>query len=130
MGVFWSALHEFALADAVTSGAVLVSHTELPSGGVEAGRALAARLGLTWSPAMSAEFSKESSINRAAPTQLHNFDRDAGCRREEWRSKLGESDIERIEQVASGTLAKVEQPDPPVLTTVSVRYRGPEVAAR
>ena len=108
MGVFWSVLHEFALADAATSGAVIVSHTELASGGVVAGRALAERLGLAWSPAMSAEFSKESSGHQADPTQLHNFDRAPAAVAEEWRSKLGGEDIECIEKVASETLAKVE----------------------
>jgi len=108
MGVFWSALHEFALADTPTSGAVIVSHTELAAGGVEAGRALAGRLGLAWSQAMSAEFSKESSSGPVDATQLHNFDRAPAAVAEEWRSKLADVDVERIERVASGTLAKVE----------------------
>jgi hypothetical protein len=108
MGVFWSALHEFALADIPTSGAVVVSHTELATGGVEAGQALAERLGLPWSPAMDAEFSKESSSGPGDPTQLHNFDRAPATVAEEWRSKLADVDVERIERVASGTLAKLE----------------------
>jgi hypothetical protein len=107
MGIFWSALHEFALADAATCGAVVVSHAELATGGVEAGRVLAARLGLEWSPAMTAELSKESSGGAVESAQLHNFDRAPAAVAEEWRSKLADGETERIEQVSAETLAKV-----------------------
>ena len=50
MGVFWSVLHELALHDVAASGAVVVAHAELASGGEAAGRGLAERLGLRWSP--------------------------------------------------------------------------------
>lgn len=108
MGIFWSVLHEFALADAAICGAIVVSHAELATGGVEAGRVLAARLGLKWSPAMTAELSKESSGGALDSTQLHNFDRAPAAVAEEWRSKLPGAETERIEQVSAETLAKVE----------------------
>jgi hypothetical protein len=108
MGIFWSVLHEFALADAATCSAVVVSHAELASGGVEAGRVLAARLGLEWSPAMAMELSKESHGEAVTSTQLHHFDRAPVAVAEEWRTKLGDGEMQRIEHVAAATFAKVE----------------------
>lgn len=110
MGLFWSVLHEFALADAARSGALFVSHAELASGGVGAGRVLADRLRLTWSSAMTAELTKESGKSGVGPesTQLHNFDRAPAEVAQEWRSKLSTQDIEAVEAVAGTTLAKVE----------------------
>ncbi len=109
IGLFWAALHEFALADAASAGTVIVAHTELATGGVEAGRALAQRLGLTWSSAMAAELSKESSGSVAPATKLHNFDRAPAAVAEEWRSRLDAEEIERVEDVSSKTLAKLER---------------------
>ena len=108
MGIFWSVVHEFALADAAPSGCLIVSHTELATGGVDAGRALAALLGLDWPPAMTAEFAKESAAGPADPDQLHNFDRAPAAVAEEWRSKLNEEETARIEQVTAQTLEKVQ----------------------
>jgi hypothetical protein len=108
MGIFWSVLHEFALADAATCGAVVVSHAELASGGVEAGRVLAAHLGLEWAPAMAMELSKESRGEVATSTQLHQFNRAPVAVAEEWRTKLGDEEMQRIEHVAAATFAKVE----------------------
>ena len=108
MGVFWSLLHDLALADAATSGALVVSHAELAAGGVAAGRVLAERLGLEWSPAMAAELTRESSGGAVDSGQLHNFDRAPAAVAEEWRSKLPEADIELVERVAGETLARVE----------------------
>ena len=108
MGIFWSVLHEFALADAATCGAVIVSHSELASGGVEAGRVLAARLALEWSPGMAMELSKESRGKVTASTQLHQFDRAPVAVAEEWRTKLGDGELRRIDDVAGATFARVE----------------------
>jgi hypothetical protein len=109
IGLFWAALHELALADAARAGTVIVSHTEVATGGVEAGRALADRLRLTWSPAMTAELSKESS-GRAVPAgRLHNFDRAPATVAEEWRTRLDDEEIERVEHVSAATLARLDQ---------------------
>ena len=108
MGVFWSVLHEFALADAATCHALVVSHTELATGGVEAGRVLATHLGLEWSSAMTAELSRESSGRAVDSAQLHNFDRAPAAVAEEWRSKLADGETELVERVSAETLAKVE----------------------
>ena len=107
MGVFWSVLHELALADVASSGAVVVSHAELAAGGEEAGRALADRLHLRWSAAMAAEFTKESS-RATVSARLHNFDRAPAAVAEEWRTQLEDGETDAIEQVSAATLAKVE----------------------
>jgi hypothetical protein len=109
IGLFWAALHELALADAADAGTVIVAHSELATGGVEAGRVLAERLGLTWSSAMATELSKESSGSVAPATQLHNFDRAPAAVAEEWRSRLDDEEIERVEQVSAKTLARLER---------------------
>lgn len=110
MGAFWSVLHELALHDAATCGALVVSHAELATGGVSAGSALAARLGLEWSDAMTEEFEfrDKSSGTAVDPTQLHNFDRAPAAVADEWRSKLDDDDVHAIERVSAGTLARVE----------------------
>ena len=108
IGIFWSVLHEFALADAATCDAVVVSHSELAGGATAAGRVLATRLGLAWSPAMAAELSKKSSGGVVDAARLHNLDRAPAAVAEEWRSKLPDSEIELVEQVGAKTLAKVE----------------------
>lgn len=110
LGIFWSVLHELALADAVSCGAVVVSHAELATGGEPAGRTLADRLGLAWSPAMSAELTKEASVassGSVVATRLHNFDRSPAAVADEWRTLLSDSDTDAIEQVTADTLAKV-----------------------
>jgi hypothetical protein len=107
MGAFWSVLHELALADAASSGAVVVSHAELAAGGEEAGRALADRLRLRWSAAMAAELTKESS-QATVGARLHNFDRAPAAVAEEWRTQLEDGETDAIEQVSAATLAKVE----------------------
>ncbi len=108
MGAFWSVLHELALVDAASSGAVVVSHAELASGGEEAGRTLADRLGLGWSAGMAAELTKESSRATVSAARLHNFDRAPAAVAEEWRTKLEDGETDAIEQVSAGTFAKVE----------------------
>ena len=108
MGIFWSVLHELALADAADADTVVVSHAELASGGEMAGRALADRLRLRWSPAMTAELTKESSGSAVPSGQLHNFDRAPAAVAEEWRAKLADDEIEAVEQVSARTLARVE----------------------
>ncbi len=109
IGLFWAALHELALADAARAGTVIVSHTELATGGVGAGRILAERLGLSWSPAMAAELSKESSGRPAPAARLHNFDRSPASVAEEWRSRLDDEEIRRVEQVSADTLAGLDR---------------------
>ncbi len=109
IGLFWAALHEFALADAASAGTIIVSHTELATGGVEAGRALAEQLELTWSPAMAAELSKEASGRAVPAAQLHNFDRAPAAVAEEWRSRLDDEEIETVANVSAETLARLEQ---------------------
>jgi hypothetical protein len=108
MGAFWSVLHELALADVASSGAVVVAHAELASGGEAAGRALADRLGLHWSAAMAAELTKESPRTSVVASQLHNFDRAPAAVAEEWRSKLSDQEVEAVEQVSAATLARLE----------------------
>jgi hypothetical protein len=109
IGIFWSALHELALADAARSGTIVVSHAELAGGGVAAGRALATRLGLAWSPAMAAELSREASGQAVVAAQLHNFDRAPAAVAQEWRAQLDHDEIARVERVSARTLAKVER---------------------
>lgn len=108
MGLFWSVLHELALADAAQSGLVVVSHTELATGGVVAGETLATRLGLSWSPAMAEELSNEAPSAPVKSEQLHNFDRAPAAVAEEWRAKLTSPETERIEAVTEGTRARLE----------------------
>jgi hypothetical protein len=108
MGLFWSVLHELALADAAQSGVVVVSHSELATGGVTAGETLAGRLGLSWSPAMAEELSNEAPTAPVRSEQLHNFDRAPAAVAEEWRAKLTSAEIERIEGVTEGTRARLE----------------------
>jgi hypothetical protein len=108
MGLFWSVLHELALADAERSGVVVVSHSELATGGVVAGSTLAERLGLRWSPAMAEELSNEAPSAPVRTEQLHNFDRAPAAVAEEWRAKLTSLDIERIEAVTERTRARLE----------------------
>lgn len=111
LGVFWAVLHELALADAASCGALVVSHAELASGGDLAGRTLANRLGLAWSPAMSSELTKEASTVTSASvvtTRLHNFDRSPAAVADEWRTKLLDADTEAIERVTADTMAKVD----------------------
>ena len=109
MGVFWSVLHEIALADVAAAGTplVVVSHQELAAGGAPAGRELAAALGLTWTAAMAAELSKEAG-GAASQERLHNFDRAPAQVAEEWRSRLTSDEIEAIEAVTDGTMRKLE----------------------
>jgi hypothetical protein len=108
MGLFWSVLHELALMDAEQSGVVVVSHSELATGGVAAGSTLAERLGLTWSPAMAEELSNETLSIPVRSEQLHNFDRAPALVAEEWRGKLDTADVERIEAVTRRTRAHLE----------------------
>jgi hypothetical protein len=108
MGLFWSVLHELALADAEASGVVVVSHSELATGGVAAGSALAERLGLSWSPTMEAELASEAGSAAVRPEQLHNFDRAPAAVAEEWRSKLSTSETETIEAVTQQTRARLD----------------------
>ncbi len=108
MGLFWSVLHELALADAADSGLVVVSHSELATGGVAAGTALAERLGLSWSTTMAAELANEASSAPVKAEQLHNFDRPPAAVAEEWRSKLSNVETERIEDVTKQTRARLE----------------------
>jgi len=108
MGIFWSVLMELALADAADTNTLVVSHAELASGGERAGRALADRLQLRWSPAMTAELTKQSSGREVLSGQLHNFDRAPADVAEEWRAKLSDYEIEAVEQVSARALARVE----------------------
>jgi hypothetical protein len=120
MGIFWSVLHELALVDAARAGTLVVSHAELATGGEAAGRVLADHLGLRWSPAMTAELTRKASPSAVSgavssavsspvlATQLHHFDRAPAAVAEEWRSHLADGEIEAIEQVSAGTLAKVD----------------------
>lgn len=109
IGLFWAALHELALADAADAGTVIVSHPELATGGAGAGQVLAERLGLTWSPAMAAELSKESSGHSATTGQLHNFDRSPAAVAEEWRTRLDDEEIRLVERVSADTLARLDE---------------------
>jgi Sulfotransferase family len=108
MGIFWSVLMELALTDAPGTGTLVVSHTELATGGEVAGRVLADRLGLRWSPAMTAELTKESSGTAVPAGQLHHFDRAPSTFAEEWRDKLSDGEIQAVEQISAGTLTKLE----------------------
>jgi hypothetical protein len=108
MGLFWSALHELALADAADSGVVVVSHSEVARGGVPAGTALARRLGLSWSDAMTALMESGSTGAPATDDRLHNLDRPPASVAEEWRSHLSREDLAAIEAVAAGTLDRLE----------------------
>jgi hypothetical protein len=108
MGAFWSVLMELALADAAEAGALVVSHAELAAGGETAGRALADRLELRWSPAMGAELTKRSSGRSVLAGQLHHFDRAPAAVADEWRTQLAEDESVEVEEVSAHTLAKVE----------------------
>lgn len=109
MGVFWAVLHEIALADvaATATRLVVVSHQELALGGVDAGRRLATELGLSWTPAMAEELSKESGGGPTSPEKLHNFDRSPAQVAEEWRSHLTPDEVEVIESVTDGARARL-----------------------
>jgi hypothetical protein len=111
MGVFWKVLHEIALADASATGTplVVVSHQELASGGVAAGRALAAALGLPWTAAMADELSKESGGATGSPERLHNFDRAPAQVAEEWRTRLTDDEVHRIEALTEETMGRLAQ---------------------
>ncbi|MEQ6899794.1 sulfotransferase [Nocardioides sp. YIM 152588] len=110
LGRFWTALHELALDDIASAGTpvVVVSHRELAIGGADAGRALAGRLGLTWSDEMTADLERESS-GPVDPNQLHNFDRNPAEVADAWRAKLPEEDVAEVEAIAAGTLARLEE---------------------
>ncbi len=86
----------------------MVSHAELATGGVDAGRVLAARLGLAWSDAMTDELTREASGAALAGAQLHNFDRAPATVAQEWRARLGDGELDAVEDVADRTLARLE----------------------
>lgn len=110
MGLFWSVLHDLALAGRTPeTSLVVVSHSALAQGGTPSGRRLAEAVGLGWSQQMDAELSKESGQTPAAdPTKLHNFDRSPAAVADEWRAKLTDQEIGEIEQVSAATLARLD----------------------
>lgn len=110
MGHFWRVLHQLALADLEARpdvDAVVVSHTRLAAGGTQAGRGLADRLGLSWSPAMEQELQKEGS-GPVRTDQLHNLDRAPSQVAEAWRDQVPASDVAAIEAVTGETLDRLE----------------------
>ena len=107
MGVFWSVLHELALSDVAPPGR---SSCRTPSWRGRRGRRPGA--GRTPRAAVVAGDGRRADqgvVPRTrGPPQLHNFDRAPAAVAEEWRAKLADGEIEAIERVSAGTLAKVE----------------------
>lgn len=109
MGLFWGALYRMTLNDVDrTPGLVVLSHPEIAGGGIPAGRALFAELGLTWTDESAAELARGSggsgdAGSGAAPAgdeqNLHNFDRDPGEVASSWRRRLEQAEIDAVESV-------------------------------
>lgn len=108
MAWFWSELHWLALADAARAGTVVVSHGELAAGGPAAGRVLADHLGLTWSDAMAAELARDSAGAPLVAARLHNLERAPAAVAEEWRTRLEDAEVDRLEELAGATLAQLD----------------------
>lgn len=116
MGLFWAALYRMTLNDAArTPGLVVLSHPEIAGGGILAGQALFAELGLAWTDESAAELARGSSgLHGSANSpsngvddatagvnqqNLHNFDRNPGEVASSWRRHLDQSEIDAVESV-------------------------------
>lgn len=116
MGWFWAALYSTALQDlSEAPGSVLVSHTELATGGARAHKALFDHLGLPW-----VQPRRKAATDRAAAAEvdqqaLHNLHRAPAAVAEEWRASLTLDEIERIEGVTAQTREALEGSRLPLL---------------
>lgn len=106
MGAFWAALHDIAIADIDSTGALVVFHEDIATGGVEAARLLYQRLGLRmtqraelgWAPV-------EAKV--ADASRLHNFDRNSTAVASGWRAATDESELAALERTAGSTLEQL-----------------------
>jgi hypothetical protein len=102
MAAFWAALYDQILADLDrASGALLISHEELASGGEAALRALYAELDLAWSAEAGRPFAVPKATSTPAATAsegraLHNFDRAPSHVAAAWESKLEPAELAEL----------------------------------
>jgi hypothetical protein len=114
---FWVTLNQVALDDLRrVPGAVVVSHTELASGGPSAMRVLYAACGLGWNDRIEAAVrsagsgearSPKARVNAKGKT-LHELGRSSTDVAEAWRSKVSAEDLQTLDEIAGPTLAALE----------------------
>lgn len=119
MAEFWNELHRRVLDrfDQVP-GAVLVSHAELAGGGDRALDALAERCGLgprRPAPRRGAEPPERGAggrrpvVGRGGRPQLHDFARTAQDVTDGWRTRVEDSERERLDEATAGVWQQLQQ---------------------
>lgn len=114
---FWATLNQVALADSrAVPGALVVSHTELASGGTAAMQRLYAACGLGWSDRIEAAVRTAGSgegrtpkarVNAKGKT-LHELGRSSTVVAEAWRAKVDPEDLNTVDEIAGPTFAALE----------------------
>jgi hypothetical protein len=109
MSWFWNALYTMALADlAMTRDALVISHSELVSGGRHATQELYAALGLEW---RTRAVDAQTRLTRALSSRrrLHNFDREPAEVANSWRDSVTSDELRTIGEMTAAVSADLEQ---------------------
>lgn len=111
MAAFWTALHDQALDDIRSlPDALVLSHHEMASGGAAAKQKLFDLCGLRDAGGHSGDHRGRVDQKRSTePERLHNFNRDSEEVAEAWRTHVSEDEVSFLDQVAAGTLKRLEQ---------------------
>ena len=114
---FYATVNRVALDDlAHVPGAVVVSHTELASGGAAAMQRLYRACGLGWDDRTEAAVRSAGSGEGKAPKArvnakgktLHELGRDSSAVAEAWRAKVTGEELATLDEIAGPTLAALE----------------------
>lgn len=111
MARFWTALNATALEDLTgVHGAVVVSHSEVATGGMPALRRLFQACGVGWDSATEARIAAAGSEGGSANTSktLHDLNRSPAEVAQAWRRHVPEPEVAVLEQIAGATLAALE----------------------
>lgn len=106
MGRFWAALHDLAIPGIDATGALVVFHEDIATGGSDAARLLFAALGLTMTAKVEQGWATERS-GAADASRLHNFDRDPRAVATGWRAGLDDAELATLDRTAGSTLAEL-----------------------
>lgn len=109
-GWFWSVLHDMALPGMQESGAVVVFHEDLASGGEASMRILAASLGLD-ERAEGPDRTPPPPVSPPPvdPARLHNLNRDPASVAGAWRGEVSDAELESLEDATSETMSALSR---------------------
>lgn len=111
MAHFWAMLNNQALADMqYLPGSLVISHEELASGGSSAMHQLYELCGLRWDSSLGEDDRKSQGVGRHKPKAdaLHNLHRPPQEVAAEWRSRLTNTEVSLLDEVAGDALNNLD----------------------